>query len=405
MRIQSQPFASLMVRSNINRNSFIYRSFMIQSRITFPLSLDLVSQLGDSVKEIGHKTNVSNLKDGSIGVLVDGGNHLGVLHSSQMLDGAGNADGNVKLGSNHLSGLANLQRVVGKARVHGGSRGSDGGSKSVGQREHDLVKVLLVLETSASRDHLLGASQIGSLGLGELLGQPLGLGGGGGVLGVGHRGGSSLELGGGEGRGSHGQQLDGVVGLDGLNGVSGVDGSHKGVLGLNLGHVGDLGGVQQSRDSGEHVLAKGRRGSHDMGEATLLGGGRNQIGVVLGQTVVVGRRGGGEHGSNALDLGDLGSHVSSLGAGHQSSHVSSQLLGGGQSVEGGSRNHSVVLLNQSQCAERVLSQGGGGGDKAPGNVGSDLVSQSKHCVCVVRERKEVTRRGVCVLEVELFRVN
>lgn len=52
---------------------------------------------------------VSNLEDGCIRVLVDGHYGLGVLHTCKVLDGTRDANSNVKVGSNDLASLSNLQ--------------------------------------------------------------------------------------------------------------------------------------------------------------------------------------------------------------------------------------------------------------------------------------------------------
>lgn len=89
------------------------------------LLLDLLDHLGDGVEEVSNETNVGNLEDGSVGVLVDGDDHLGLLHTSKVLDGTRDTDGNVELRGNDLTGLADLERVVGVASVDGSTRGTD----------------------------------------------------------------------------------------------------------------------------------------------------------------------------------------------------------------------------------------------------------------------------------------
>jgi len=110
-------------------------------------ALQLLGQFGDGGEEISDESVVSNLEDGSLGILVDGNNGLGVLHTSQMLDGSRNTDCNVavntrqkkimlsvlivgrkkypcmvfyvQLRGNNLSSLSNLERVVDVSGIDG----------------------------------------------------------------------------------------------------------------------------------------------------------------------------------------------------------------------------------------------------------------------------------------------
>ena len=48
-------------------------------------------------KKISHQPVVGDLKDRRVGILVDGDDDFGFLHARQMLNGTGDADGDVKL--------------------------------------------------------------------------------------------------------------------------------------------------------------------------------------------------------------------------------------------------------------------------------------------------------------------
>ena len=60
--------------------------------------LDLLDQLGHDLEQIAHDAVVSHAEDGSTLVLVDSDDALGVLHTSSVLDSAGNAQSNIDLG-------------------------------------------------------------------------------------------------------------------------------------------------------------------------------------------------------------------------------------------------------------------------------------------------------------------
>ena len=124
------------------------------------LRLELLSQLGHLLEQISNKSHIRNLENGRIGVLVDCSNDLAILHTSQMLNGTRNTSAQVKLGSDVLARLANLQTVVRKTAVDGRARSSNGGTERIGQRWHQSVEFLLGLETSATGHDLASCGQI-----------------------------------------------------------------------------------------------------------------------------------------------------------------------------------------------------------------------------------------------------
>lgn len=202
-----------------------------------------------------------------------------------MLDSTGDTDGNVEIGSNNLTGLTNLERVISKARIDSSSGSTNSSANGVSKRENELVKVLLVLKTTATRDDLSGRAKIGALGLGQVLGNPLGGGSGLGVGGVLNCSGTSTGRADFKGRGSNGDQLDGVGGLDSGQDIAGVYGAHKGVLRFNLGDVVDGLDIERSRDSGKNVLTESRAGNKNVRKATLGDVLGNKVGKVLSQTL------------------------------------------------------------------------------------------------------------------------
>lgn len=64
------------------------------------------------MEEILDEAEVCDLEDWGLRVLVDCDDCLGVLHACQMLDGAGDADGDVEFWGDDLAGLADLEGVV-----------------------------------------------------------------------------------------------------------------------------------------------------------------------------------------------------------------------------------------------------------------------------------------------------
>jgi hypothetical protein len=144
-----------------------------------------------------------------------------------VLDSTRDTSTQVQLRSDVLTSLANLQTVIGETAVNSGTRGTNGSAERVGERLHDTVKLLLGLETTTTRHNTGSGRQVGALGLGQLLGHPLGLGGGVGVHAVDDLGGAALGLDALEGGASHGDDLDVVGRLNSQDGVTGVDGADE----------------------------------------------------------------------------------------------------------------------------------------------------------------------------------
>ena len=81
------------------------------------LLLQLFSQFWHSIEKVAYKTNISNLKDWRIDILVDRRYDLAVLHACKMLYGSRNTSAEVELRRNVLASLSDLQAVVRKATI------------------------------------------------------------------------------------------------------------------------------------------------------------------------------------------------------------------------------------------------------------------------------------------------
>lgn len=81
-----------------------------------------------------------------------------------MLDGAGDAHGDVQLRSDDLAGLANLHVAGHVAGIHRRARGTDGGAELVGQLV-DHLEVLFRADAAATGDHAPGALQVRAVAL------------------------------------------------------------------------------------------------------------------------------------------------------------------------------------------------------------------------------------------------
>src|SRR4029453_11975861 len=140
---------------------------LIMTRYSALLLFHRGSQLGHDLEEIPHDAVVGNLEDRGFLVLVDRNDGLAVLHAGEMLDRAGDADGDIEVRRHHLAGLADLVVVGHVARVDGGAAGAKAGTKLVGQGlEH--LEVLAACQATAARDDDLGAGELGPPALGAL---------------------------------------------------------------------------------------------------------------------------------------------------------------------------------------------------------------------------------------------
>ena len=84
-----------------------------------------------------------------------------------MLDRAGNADRDVKLGRDHLAGLPDLPIVGRIARVDRGARGAHRRAELVGHRLDERLEVLRLLHRAAAGDDNSGRREFRSVRLGE----------------------------------------------------------------------------------------------------------------------------------------------------------------------------------------------------------------------------------------------
>jgi hypothetical protein len=107
---------------------------------------------------------VGNLEDRRLLVLVDGDDDLRVLHAGQMLDGAGNADRDIKLRRDHLAGLADLPVVRRITGIDGSARCADGSTELVGNRQDDLLELFRRAERPAAGDDDLRRGQFRTIG-------------------------------------------------------------------------------------------------------------------------------------------------------------------------------------------------------------------------------------------------
>lgn len=74
-------------------------------------SLQLLDQLRHGLEQVSDKTIIGHLEDRRLFVLVDRNDDLGVFHACQVLDCTGDANRNIKLWCDDLTGLTHLPVV------------------------------------------------------------------------------------------------------------------------------------------------------------------------------------------------------------------------------------------------------------------------------------------------------
>src|SRR5690606_4286016 len=109
-------------------------------------------------ESIAHDTVIGHFEKGRLGILIDDDDGFGSTHTRQMLDSAGDADGDVQVGANGYARLTHVLRVGAPSGIR--HRFGAGGSRSeyVGQF-FDYCPVFGSLETAASGDHDFGVGQ------------------------------------------------------------------------------------------------------------------------------------------------------------------------------------------------------------------------------------------------------
>jgi len=100
------------------------------AEVLFP---QLCRQRRYELHQIGDHEDVGHLPDGGILVLVDGQDEVGFLHTGQMLDGAGDAAGDVELGGDGLAGGPDLVVVGDPIGIDNRTTGAQFPAKRLGR--------------------------------------------------------------------------------------------------------------------------------------------------------------------------------------------------------------------------------------------------------------------------------
>src|SRR5258706_2439721 len=280
-------------------------------------------ELRNDLEQVAHEPVVGDLEDRRLRVLVDGDDHLAVLHAGQVLDRAGDAHRDVELGRDDLARLSHLVVVRAVPRIHGGARSTDGRTQLVGERLDDL-EVLPGGEAAPARDDAPRAAQLGTRRLRELLRQHFRLL----LVGTGRerfdgRGSTGLRRF--ESGRAHRDHLDGIGRLHRGERIARVDRAHECVGRLHAGDLGDLRHVEERRDARHDALAERGGTPHEV--RVTLRDGHDKCGEVLGTAAVVVR---GIHMQDLLHAGERRGFVGRrlrAASGDEHVHVPAHLRG------------------------------------------------------------------------------
>ena len=143
------------------------RGLLCQSLFLF--GFERLDHHRNDLKEIAADAVVGSLKDGSGFVLIDRNDALGILHTGKVLNGAGNTESYIDLGTDGLAGLPDLMIGREPAGVHSGTAAAD---YAAAQRLGKLLSQLdaggnVLADAAADRYDDLSAGQINEI-LGSL---------------------------------------------------------------------------------------------------------------------------------------------------------------------------------------------------------------------------------------------
>ncbi len=122
-------------------------------------SVQLSQKRRHRIKQVCHQAVISHLEDRCFCVLVDRNDHFGVFHTGQMLDRAGDTDGDVHLWRNDFAALAGLHVVRYKTCVDD-SAGSANRSAQLVSKGVQVLEVITVLHAAAAGNDDLGSGQL-----------------------------------------------------------------------------------------------------------------------------------------------------------------------------------------------------------------------------------------------------
>jgi hypothetical protein len=129
LRLNNSVFKTTLIKPALLLSIVVVKLMMYTMVLFFRLQLnqlDFFGQFRNRLEEILFEAVIRDLENRSLGIRVDGNNHLRVLHSAQVLYGTRNSTSDVKVRCDYLARLAYLPVVGAKSGVDRRTGGTDG---------------------------------------------------------------------------------------------------------------------------------------------------------------------------------------------------------------------------------------------------------------------------------------
>src|SRR3954470_6304751 len=116
--------------------------------------LQELRELRDDLVQVADHTEIGELEDRRVAILVDRDDRPRALHADLVLDRTGDSDGDVQLRRNALARLSDLRRVRVPAGVDDRSRCGDSTAERLGELFDELEVLRPAEAAAAGHDHL-----------------------------------------------------------------------------------------------------------------------------------------------------------------------------------------------------------------------------------------------------------
>ena len=270
-----------------------------------------------------------------------------------MLDGAGDADGEVQLRRNDFAGLTDLQLIRHISGVDRGARRTDRGTQLFRKVEDQLELFGRAQRTATGHDPV-GGLQVRTFAAAGLQADVAGVAGVGSLRATALDLGAVVTLGGGRKRSTANGSNHDRVGrrLDRDDRVAGVDRALEAMAVQHFLHIGDLVDAKQCRHARHQVTAERGRGSENVavvaGESSDLRGEPGGDGL---RETGIGNR---EHAADTFKPCSLGrDFIGAIGKHHHIDRIDAEPAGAAQGLGGGRVECAGLMLGNDQYARHV----------------------------------------------------
>lgn len=128
--------------------------YEISALLCSKIGSDLLGQSGHDLIEVAYDTDIGHVKDGSVLILVDGDDQIGLFHTGHVLDGSGDTDCEVKLRTNCLTCLTNLKILWLPAIIYNGTGTSNLSTKCLSKILKDSKVLCRTYSSTTSNKYI-----------------------------------------------------------------------------------------------------------------------------------------------------------------------------------------------------------------------------------------------------------